>query len=83
MTSDLHEGPLEAVTAVADAPRRSWREKRLERRRRRRLFEEILGWVLVPMMLLGTYWLLIIALTAAGTSPSAVIQGIDVLLRAF
>ncbi len=82
MTSNLREGPIEAIAAVAPAPRRSWREKRQERRRRRRLFEEILGWILVPAMLFGAYWLLVVVLTAVGTSPSAVIQGIDVLLRA-
>ncbi|MCX7340088.1 MAG: hypothetical protein NT037_06125 [Hyphomicrobiales bacterium] len=33
----------------------SWGEKRDRRRRRRKLFEEALGWILVPAMIYGGY----------------------------
>ncbi len=48
-------------TAGAEAPARpareklSWGEKRDRRRRRRKLFEEVLGWLLVPALLYGAY----------------------------
>jgi hypothetical protein len=67
----------------ADAPplrpqkyRKSWREQRWERRRRRRLFEEVLGWILVPIILLAVYWGIKAGLNAMGTTPTALIQGI-------
>ncbi len=66
--------------AVAPAkPRLSWRERRWERRRKRRMAEEILGWILVPIILLGGYGLLVAALGALGTSPGAVIEGLNQL----
>ena len=55
----------------------TWREKRWERRRRRRLAEEALGWVLVPVILIGGYWLVTALLGALGTSPSAIIDGVQ------
>lgn len=36
----------------------SWGEKRDRRRRRRKLFEEALGWILVPAMIYGAYLIL-------------------------
>jgi hypothetical protein len=39
-------------------------------------FEEILGWILVPIILFGGYWLVMVTLDALGTSPSAIIDGI-------
>ncbi|MCX7325490.1 MAG: hypothetical protein NTZ14_13890 [Hyphomicrobiales bacterium] len=36
----------------------SWGEKRDRRRRRRKLFEEALGWILVPAMIYGGYLIL-------------------------
>lgn len=33
----------------------SWGEKRDRRRRRRKVFEEALGWILVPAMIYGGY----------------------------
>ncbi|HKG83472.1 MAG TPA: hypothetical protein VKB16_10035 [Beijerinckiaceae bacterium] len=88
MTSETHESPLE--TAPAPAPpaplpaappqRLTWREKRWQRRRRRRLFEEVLGWILVPIIVVACYWAVKAGLNAAGTSPSALIAGIRQLL---
>jgi hypothetical protein len=56
--------------------KKGWREQRWERRRRRRFVEEILGWILVPLILLGGYWGVKSGLNAVGTTPSALIQGI-------
>jgi hypothetical protein len=76
MTTELQKGPLEPA-APAPAPAKiSWREQRYRRRRRRVWFEEILGWILVPIILVGCYWLASVILTALGTSPQAIIDGI-------
>jgi len=83
MTSDVGERPLESEPAPAPpAPARklTWREKRWQRRRRRRLFEEILGWILVPVICVALYWGVRAGLNAAGTSPTAVIQAIKTLV---
>lgn len=77
MTSELHEGPLQASpNLVAPATKVSWREKRYQRRRRRIWFEEILGWVLVPVIVVGCYWMAELVLAAVGTSPAAIIDGL-------
>jgi hypothetical protein len=39
----------------AEKPKLSWGEKRDRRRRRRKVFEEVLGWLLVPALLYGAY----------------------------
>jgi hypothetical protein len=80
MTTEIHEGPLEASRALDAAAKLTWREKRYKRRRRRVWFEEILGWILVPIILLGCYWLLNIALAAIGTSPNAIVEGIEAII---
>ncbi len=54
----------------------SWREKRWERRRKRQVAEEILGWILVPVIVVGCYFLVVAMLGAMGTTPGAVIQAI-------
>jgi hypothetical protein len=56
--------------------KKSWREQRWERRRRRRLFEEVLGWILVPLILIAGYWGVKSGLAALGTTPTALIEGI-------
>jgi hypothetical protein len=91
MTAETHEAlfdtPAEArdeaplAAAPAPAQSKSWREQRWERRRRRRLFEEILGWVLVPAIGFGVYWAATATLAAFGTSPTALIQGIQTVIR--
>ena len=80
MTTEIHEGPLQASRTL-DAPAKlSWREKRYQRRRRRVWFEEILGWILVPVIILGCYWFLEVGLSALGTSPAAIMEGIEAIL---
>jgi hypothetical protein len=76
MTTELEEGRLEAAPAASAPAKISWREKRYRRRRRRVWFEEILAWILVPIILFGGYWLVIVMLDALGTSPSAIIDGL-------
>jgi hypothetical protein len=78
MTTEVHEGPLQAVPAVA--ARKSWREQRWERRRRRRFHEELLGWILVPLIVFGVYWAVDSTLGAMGTSPAALVQGIQTII---
>ena len=81
MTTDVQDAPLQAAEAPpAPARRKSWREQRWERRRRRRVFEELLGWVLVPVILLGAYWAVDAALGALGTSPAALVQGVQTII---
>ena len=80
MTADAHDAQLEPAPA-APAPRKSWREQRWERRRRRYFFEEIVGWIVVPLVLIGAYWAVIGVLDAMGTSPAALIQGVQTVLQ--
>jgi hypothetical protein len=84
MTSEIHQGPLEPSPAVHSTalPKKTWREKRWERRRRRIWFEEVLGWILVPVILLAAYWLVDGILNALGTSPAAIVNGISAIISA-
>ena len=79
MTTETHEGPLQAPAMEAPA-KLSWREKRHRRRRRRVWFEEVLAWVLVPVIVVGCYWLLDVGLNAMGTSPAAIMEGIEAVI---
>lgn len=78
-TGEIHEGPLVPAVAAA-APTKpglakpSWREQRRRRRRRRRIGEEILGWILVPVILLAGYWTVNAVFGAMGTTPTAVFE---------
>ncbi|MGU3359147.1 hypothetical protein ACLBWX_02315 [Methylobacterium sp. M6A4_1b] len=68
--NDLHEGPLTPIAIKqAPAPKLTAREQRRLRRRRRRRGEEILGWILVPVIVLGIYWGVTAGLDFLGTSP--------------
>jgi hypothetical protein len=78
MTIETEEAALQPATSVS-APRKSWREQRWERRRKRRLYEEVLGWLLVPTIVFGCYWAIDAALGALGTSPAAFIQGVQTI----
>ena len=81
MTSDVQQGPLETTPALtAPAAKKTWREQRWERRRRRMWFEEMMGWILVPIILFSIYWIVDGFLAALGTSPSAIVAGIDAML---
>ncbi len=66
----------DAAPARPQRHRKSWREQRWERRRRRQMFEEVLGWILVPIILIAVYWGTKAGLNAIGTTPTALIQGI-------
>lgn len=74
MTEDLREGPLTPVTQDAPAQKQkpSARELRRQRRRRRRRGEEILAWVLVPLICFGLYWSVTAGFEFLGTSPGQV-----------
>jgi hypothetical protein len=80
MSSEIHEGSLETAAAAAPVYKKTWREKRWERRRRRRAAEEVLGWVLVPLMVIGLFWGVKSGLGALGTSPTALIQGVKTVM---
>jgi len=81
MTSDVQQRPLETTPALtAPAAKKTWREQRWERRRRRMWFEEMMGWILVPIILFSIYWIVDGFLAALGTSPSAIVAGIDAML---
>ena len=79
LVAEVRNAP--SVDAVAIAKRKkSWREQRWERRRRRIYFEEALAWVLVPVILIACYLGVKGILSAFGTSPTALIQGIQTAL---
>jgi hypothetical protein len=83
MTTELHQGPLETAPSVSNQPKLTWRQQREVRRRRRVLFEEILGWILVPIILVGSYWLIELILNSLGTSVEAIINGIGTITSNF
>ncbi len=62
--------------AVAQAPQRpakeklGWFEKRDRRRRRRKIFEEVLGWILVPAFI----YLIYLGVQAVGGIPKELID---------
>ena len=82
MKTEIHEGPLQPASepVPASTQKLSWREKRWQRRRRRKMFEEVLGWVLVPIIIGALYWGVKAGLNAAGTSPTAIVQGVRALV---
>ena len=81
MTTDVHEGQLAEAPAIAAAPAsKTWREKRWERRRRRIWLEEALAWVLVPVIVVGLYYLVEAVLGALGTSVSGIADGIRMIV---
>ena len=72
MTDDLHEGPLTPVAHTAPSKRLTAREQRRLRRQRRRRGEELLAWVLVPLICFGIYWGITSGFEFMGTSPGQV-----------
>jgi hypothetical protein len=74
MTSDAQEEPLRPVATPPAPPqtKASAREQRRRRRRARHRGEEILGWILVPVILFGIYWGVTAGLEFMGTSPGVV-----------
>ncbi|MCB8821022.1 hypothetical protein [Microvirga rosea] len=81
MTTELHEGPLEAAPTITKA-KPTWREQRRARRRRRVWFEEVLAWILVPLIVFGCYWAFELVMNALGTSTSAMIDGVRTIMHA-
>ncbi len=61
-------------------PKRTWREQRWERRRRRRLVEEVLGWIFVPIIVIAVAWGVKAGLNAFGTTPSGLIANLKAAL---
>ena len=80
MTTEIHEGPLQASHTIDAPAKAAWRETRHQRRRRRVWLAELLGWILVPVFLRGCYWFLEVGLGALGTSPAAIMEGIEAIL---
>ncbi|GJE28310.1 hypothetical protein [Methylobacterium organophilum] len=75
MTSDAQEEPLTPVSAppAPAKPRKpTAREERRRRRRNRHRYEEILGWILVPLIVVAIYWGVTAGLDFMGTSPGQV-----------
>jgi hypothetical protein len=70
----------ETQQAVINPPAKeklSWGEKRDKRRRRRKVFEEVLGWLIVPALLYGAYLLI----EAFGGIPKEAIEFAGELFR--
>ena len=82
MTPEIQNGALQSAPPVP-ARRKSWREQRWERRRKRRLYEEVLGWILVPVILISGYLFVEAVLNALGTSPSAIFNGLGTISSNF
>ena len=76
--TDPGGGPLQE--AQAPSRRLTGRERRWQRRRRRRAFEELMGWILVPIILVVGYWAIKGSLNALGTSPTAIVSQVKQLL---
>lgn len=76
--NDLHEGPLTPVeqhpraSTIAPPQKLTRREERRRRRKRRRRGEEILAWVLVPLIVVGIYFGVTKTLDFLGTSPGQI-----------
>ncbi|GJE59318.1 hypothetical protein [Methylobacterium trifolii] len=72
MNDELHEGPLTPVTHAPPPQKLTAREQRRRRRQRRRRGEEVLAWVLVPLICFGIYWGITAGFEFMGTSPGQV-----------
>ncbi|GGK29940.1 hypothetical protein [Salinarimonas ramus] len=71
----VREKPVRGRAALRHQGPLSEREKRWERRRKRHVLEEILGWVLVPVILVGLYWAVIFGLSLLGLTLDDVVAG--------
>ena len=67
----LQEAPAAPVAPTrAKKEKLGWFEKRDRRRRRRKIFEEVLGWILVPAFL----YLMWLAYQAVGGVPKEIVD---------
>lgn len=64
------EAALPQAAAPAPKEKLGWFEKRARRRRRRLIFEEVLGWILVPAFL----YLLYLGYRAVGGVPKEIVD---------
>lgn len=64
------QGTEPETAAPAPRTRLGWFEKRDRRRRRRKLFEEILGWILVPALI----YLIYLGVKAVGGVPKEIVD---------
>jgi hypothetical protein len=81
-----HETALQsgdAATPHLNQQRLTAKEQRWERRRKRHLFEEILGWILVPIILVAIYFFALWILDLFGTTPDALIEGMQTIWSRF
>lgn len=74
MMSDTHEDTLTPVTRPSPPPKPKLtaREARRRRRKSRRRGEEILGWILVPIIVFGVWWGVNAGFEFFGTTPGTV-----------
>ena len=75
MTGDAQEetlAPVDRSVQPARPPKPTRREERRRRRKARRRGEEILAWVLVPLILMGLYWGVTAGFEVMGTTPGTV-----------
>lgn len=74
MNTDTHEETLTPVSKPTPPPRAKlgWRAARRRRREARHRFEELVAWIVVPLILIGLYWGVTAGLDFLGTSPSEV-----------
>jgi hypothetical protein len=59
------------------------KERRWERRRKRYLFEEILGWILVPIILVAIYYFVLWVLELSGIAPHVLVEGLQTIWSQF
>jgi len=67
----------------AAAPKkRGWRKSYKERHRRRIWFEELLGWIFVPIILFFTYWCVVGLIGLFGKTPAELMEGLGIAFEA-
>lgn len=74
MMSETHEETLTPVARqpLPPKPKLTAREARRQRRKSRRRGEEILGWILVPIIVFGVWWGVSAGFEFFGTTPGTV-----------
>lgn len=77
----MSENEASLVTQSASPKPLSWREKRWQRRRQRQNMEELVGWILVPLILVGAAWILSQIINATGTTPTALYDNVQILVN--